>query len=114
VRRNLFSFILASRTEALLRYLKSYYDHGLLNTTKAYHALEECMKVKGVSRLASQVSLAHHTGDSEARYESSCLCDYHVLPDVLSSKSCYDDLCLSVSSVHVYISKQVFFQIILE
>jgi hypothetical protein len=42
-------------TQGSCRYLKSYYEHGVLNTTEAGNALEECRKIKGVSKLASQV-----------------------------------------------------------
>jgi hypothetical protein len=60
------------------------------------------MKVKGVSKLASQVSLGRRTSNSEARHESSCLCDRDLLPDVLSSNNLYNVLRLSMPNVLVY------------
>jgi hypothetical protein len=37
------------------RYLKSFVELGLLNTTQGYNAVEECKKIKGVSRVAAQL-----------------------------------------------------------
>ncbi|KZT23545.1 glycosyltransferase family 49 protein [Neolentinus lepideus HHB14362 ss-1] len=43
------------KEEACLRYLKRFYDQGILDTTQGYNVQEECKKIKGFSRIAAQV-----------------------------------------------------------
>jgi hypothetical protein len=38
-----------------LRYLKSYHDNEMLNTTHGFNVQDECKKIKGLSRIAAQV-----------------------------------------------------------
>lgn len=37
------------------RYLKRFSDQGLLNTTRARNAQEECRKIKGIGKIVTQV-----------------------------------------------------------
>ena len=39
-----------------MKYLKTYADAGLLNTPLGKNAREECVKIKGVAKIARQVS----------------------------------------------------------
>ena len=39
-----------------MKYLKTYADAGLLNTPLGRNAREECVKIKGVAKIARQVS----------------------------------------------------------
>jgi len=43
------------KEEACIRYLKSFHDYGLLNTTLGFNVQEECKKVKGMARFAAQL-----------------------------------------------------------
>ncbi|KAL0955971.1 hypothetical protein HGRIS_002153 [Hohenbuehelia grisea] len=43
------------KEETCLRYFKSYHQRNLLNTSSGYNLQSECQKIKGVSRLASQI-----------------------------------------------------------
>jgi len=48
-----------------IRYIKSFHDHAMLNTTQGYNLLEECQKIKGVSRIAAQVGCGFFVVTSE-------------------------------------------------
>lgn len=39
------------------RYLKSFYDNGLLNTTLGFNVQDECKKVKGIARIVAHVDI---------------------------------------------------------
>ncbi|KAF8483785.1 glycosyl-transferase for dystroglycan-domain-containing protein [Russula ochroleuca] len=44
------------KEEACLRYLKGFSDQGILNTTRARNAQEECKKIKGIGKIVMQVT----------------------------------------------------------
>ncbi|KAH9050950.1 glycosyl-transferase for dystroglycan-domain-containing protein [Lactarius deliciosus] len=44
------------REETCLRYLKRFSDQGVLNTTLASNAQEECRKIKGIGKIVTQVA----------------------------------------------------------
>ncbi|KAI0313020.1 glycosyl-transferase for dystroglycan-domain-containing protein [Amylostereum chailletii] len=43
------------KEEACLRYIKRFQVEGSLNTTRAHNALDECSKIKGISKLLTQL-----------------------------------------------------------
>ncbi|KAI0302366.1 glycosyl-transferase for dystroglycan-domain-containing protein [Multifurca ochricompacta] len=47
------------KEEACLRYLKRFSDQGVLNTTNASNAKEECRKIKGIGKIVMQVNDNH-------------------------------------------------------
>ena len=51
----LVSPVLINDLLVLVRYLKSYHDNEMLNTTRGFNVQEECKKIKGISRIAAQV-----------------------------------------------------------
>ncbi|KAK2463150.1 hypothetical protein APHAL10511_004805 [Amanita phalloides] len=44
------------KEEVCLRYLKNYYDHGILYTERGTNVREECKKIKGVTKMISVAS----------------------------------------------------------
>ncbi|KAI0260188.1 glycosyl-transferase for dystroglycan-domain-containing protein [Gloeopeniophorella convolvens] len=44
------------KEETCLRYLKRFLDQGILNTTRAANAQEECKKIKGIGKIVNQVT----------------------------------------------------------
>ncbi|THH17862.1 hypothetical protein EW146_g3016 [Bondarzewia mesenterica] len=43
------------KEEMCLRYIKRFYDEGLLNTTRGHNAQEECRKIKGIGKIVTQL-----------------------------------------------------------
>ncbi|KAI0251142.1 glycosyl-transferase for dystroglycan-domain-containing protein [Lactifluus subvellereus] len=46
------------KEETCLRYLKRFSDQGILNTTRARNAQEECRKIKGIGKIVMQLGFA--------------------------------------------------------
>ncbi|KAH9036134.1 glycosyl-transferase for dystroglycan-domain-containing protein [Lactarius pseudohatsudake] len=59
------------REETCLRYLKRFSDQGILNTTRASNAQEECRKIKGIGKIVTQVKQFHCTQACKKSYRTT-------------------------------------------